>query len=166
MNKSINCYNNGVYYFKKSYMKKLIIFLSVIAILASCNSTQKVEDNTSSDKVTSVEQTSNVDTNNIETSNEQQSGDTQVSDIPSTWTSDVKLFTLEDVAIHDTKEDCYTIIDWKIYDISNFFWKHPWWDKSLLKLCWIDWSKLFNWKHWDNEKAIMKRDSFYVWDLK
>lgn len=74
-------------------------------------------------------------------------------------------FLKEVVANHNKQEDCYTIIDWKVYDITSFFWTHPGWDKKILWLCWIDWTDKFTNKHGENEKAIMTKDTFYIGDL-
>lgn len=35
----------------------------------------------------------------------------------------MKVFTINDVSKHNTKEDCYIIIDNNVYDMSNF--SHP-----------------------------------------
>lgn len=80
--------------------------------------------------------------------------------------SENKWLTLEEVAKHSSSSDCYTVIDWKVYDVTSFFWKHPGWDANLAKTCWIDATELFNNKHWANEKAKMKKEEFLVWELK
>lgn len=130
-------------------MKKLFLLISVLLIVVSCN-----KENTDNwDRVKGSE-------NNVKNGLEVSSWST------STWASDVTSYSLEEVAIHNKKEDCYTWIDWKVYDVTSFFGKHPWWDDNLLKLCWIDWTEMFNSVHAKNQKAIMVRDSLYVWDLK
>lgn len=187
-------------------MKKIMILLSIVMILISCNK-QKIEnienkvedrqnvstgqslkddDNFINMSWSSSEDKNDLDENksqeieeeseDIEDENEQEQesnskDDTSTTSIKITNTTDittskVKTFTLEEVAKHDKKEDCYTWIDWKVYDVTSFFGKHPWWDDNLLKLCWIDWTEMFNSVHAKNQKAIMVRDSLYVWDLK
>lgn len=76
-----------------------------------------------------------------------------------------KIISKDTVKNHNTKEDCYTIIDNKVYDITSFFGKHPGWDDKILGLCWVDWTDKFTNQHGENEKAIIKRDSFYIWEL-
>jgi len=80
--------------------------------------------------------------------------------------NDEKFISLEEVKKHSKAWDCYTILDWKVYDISSFFGVHPGWDENLLKICWIDWTELFKNKHWANEKAMIKKEKFYIWYLK
>lgn len=75
-------------------------------------------------------------------------------------------FSISDIEKHNSKEDCYTVLDWKVYNVSSFFWKHPWWDDNLMKTCWIDATKIFQWKHWNNAKAQIKKDEFYIWEIK
>jgi len=36
-----------------------------------------------------------------------------------------KFFTLKEVAEHDTKEDCWIIIEGTVYDISTYIERHP-----------------------------------------
>ncbi len=73
--------------------------------------------------------------------------------------------TKAEVALHNTKSDCYTIIDAKVYDITSFFGKHPGGDEKIIWLCWIDWSAKFKWVHWKNEKAIMTKDKYFKANL-
>lgn len=74
-------------------------------------------------------------------------------------------FTREEVAKHNTKSDCYTIIDAKVYDITSFFGKHPGWDSKIIWLCWIDWSAKFNSVHWESEKANITKDKYFKANL-
>ncbi|KAJ6809450.1 cytochrome b5-like [Iris pallida] len=45
---------------------------------------------------------------------------------------DGKVFTLEDVAKHNSKEDCWLIIGGKVYDVTKFLDDHPGGDDVLL----------------------------------
>ena len=74
--------------------------------------------------------------------------------------------TLEEVAKHSSSSDCYTVIDGSVYDVTNFFGKHPGWDKNLAKTCWIDATELFNNAHWKDEKAKIKKEDFLIWKLR
>jgi cytochrome b involved in lipid metabolism len=121
-------------------MKKSLIIFSLFFILISCSS--------------NIDKT-NVSTWVLETPIVDNSGSTDIK----------KIISKDNVANHNTKEDCYTIIDDKVYDITSFFGKHPGWDDKILGLCWVDWTDKFTNKHGENEKAIMKKDTFYIWDL-
>ena len=74
--------------------------------------------------------------------------------------------SITEVEKHNKKWDCYTVLDWKVYDVSSFFGTHPGWDDNLLKTCWKDATTLFQWVHWNNAKAKMKKEEFYIWNLK
>ncbi|RME52388.1 hypothetical protein D6783_04665 [Candidatus Woesearchaeota archaeon] len=52
--------------------------------------------------------------------------------------------TEEEVSLHASKDDCWMIIDGKVYDITAFFRKHPGGDKNLLKGCGLDASRLYD----------------------
>eukprot|EP00121_Abeoforma_whisleri_P009234 Awhi_evm1s8489 len=46
--------------------------------------------------------------------------------------SDVKKFTPEEIAKHKTSEDCWFVIDGKVYDVSEFMDEHPGGEEALL----------------------------------
>lgn len=73
--------------------------------------------------------------------------------------------SMEEVEKHNNNGDCYTVLDWKVYDVSSFFWTHPGWDDNLSKTCGIDATELFEGQHWNNAKAQMKKDDFYIGEL-
>ncbi|KAG5603592.1 hypothetical protein H5410_025084 [Solanum commersonii] len=43
-----------------------------------------------------------------------------------------KLFTMEEASEHNTKDDCWVIIDGKVYDVSSYLDEHPGGDDVLL----------------------------------
>jgi len=77
----------------------------------------------------------------------------------------INTYTMEEVFLHNTKENCLSIIVWKVYEITSFFGKHWGWDDSLLKICWKDWTELFYGQHWSDPKAKNKLESLYKWEL-
>lgn len=56
---------------------------------------------------------------------------------------DSKTFTSSQVAEHDTRNDCWTIIDGSVYDITSYISKHPG-GNEIERACGIDGSSLFN----------------------
>lgn len=63
----------------------------------------------------------------------------------------MKVFTLEEVSKHNTKEDCYIIIDNNVYDMSKF--DHPG-GKIIFNYAGKDASKIFHEMH--NSKILKK----------
>ncbi|KAK2968853.1 hypothetical protein RJ640_008020 [Escallonia rubra] len=43
-----------------------------------------------------------------------------------------KLYTMQEAAQHNTKEDCWVVIDGKVYDVSPYLDEHPGGDDVLL----------------------------------
>ncbi|KAL3367744.1 hypothetical protein AABB24_008881 [Solanum stoloniferum] len=43
-----------------------------------------------------------------------------------------KLVTMEEAAEHNTKDDCWVVIDGKVYDVSSYLDEHPGGDDVLL----------------------------------
>jgi cytochrome b involved in lipid metabolism len=64
--------------------------------------------------------------------------DTTSSNNNSGSTNDVSQYTLSDVAAHSTQSDCWTAIDGKVADITNYFGKHPAGDGMLAQSCGVD----------------------------
>jgi cytochrome b involved in lipid metabolism len=54
-----------------------------------------------------------------------------------------KPITIAEVSTHNTKNDCWTIINGKVYDITDYINSHPGGDE-ILRACGIDGSTLFN----------------------
>ncbi|MBN2086732.1 hypothetical protein JW758_00115 [Candidatus Peregrinibacteria bacterium] len=52
----------------------------------------------------------------------------------------VKQYTLEEVALHTTEDDCWTIINSKVYDVTEAVLTH---NPSILMGCGIDGTELF-----------------------
>lgn len=76
-----------------------------------------------------------------------------------------KVISLEEVAQHKSKDDCWTAINGKVYDVTAFFGKHPGGDRNLYRVCGIDATEAFEAKHGYNSKAISTLESFYIDNL-
>ncbi|EGX93257.1 cytochrome b5, putative [Cordyceps militaris CM01] len=57
--------------------------------------------------------------------------------------SDVKAFTFQDVAEHNTKKDCYLVVHDKVYDCSRFIDEHPGGEEVILDVAGQDASEAF-----------------------
>uniref|UniRef100_A0A5B7AX38 Cytochrome b5 heme-binding domain-containing protein n=1 Tax=Davidia involucrata TaxID=16924 RepID=A0A5B7AX38_DAVIN len=49
-----------------------------------------------------------------------------------------KLFTMQEASQHNTKEDCWIVIDGKVYDVSSYLDEHPGGDDVVLAATGID----------------------------
>ncbi len=54
----------------------------------------------------------------------------------------VTRITAEEVASHDSRDDCWTVINGKVYNITGFISSHPGGDE-ILRACGIDATSLF-----------------------
>lgn len=52
-------------------------------------------------------------------------------------------YTMEEIAMHNTREDCWTVINGSVADVTSFFGKHPGGDDNLAKACGVDATTMF-----------------------
>jgi len=91
----------------------------------------------------------------------------QASVTPETETSNT--FTLEEVAVHDNKEDCWLVINDKVYEVTSFIAKHPG-GEAILQGCGKDATVLFKTRPMGSdtehsEKAYKFLETLYLGDL-
>lgn len=97
---------------------------------------------------------SNISNNNSQTSDVVNNED-QNSDADKT-----RFITLEEIALHNSKESCWTAIDNNVYDVTSFTSKHKGGDR-ILAVCGIDGTDLFTGKspmgraHGDLAKMVL-----------
>jgi cytochrome b involved in lipid metabolism len=73
---------------------------------------------------------------------EQQESTTTTIKQPSNGTIEQTEFTLNDVALHDSRDDCWMVIEGFVYDVTDFIVSHPG-GNALLEGCGIDATELF-----------------------
>lgn len=73
----------------------------------------------------------------------QESTSTMETSQPSNQAETEQRYTLAQVAEHDQKSDCWTVIDGNVYDITSYVPRHPGGDE-ILQACGTDGSSLFN----------------------
>lgn len=71
-------------------------------------------------------------------------------------------YSLDEVAIHATKEDCWTAIDGVVYDVTKFVSSHPGGEGSIISLCGKDGTDGFNGQHGSDDQAKSKLKSFEI----
>eukprot|EP00262_Sarcandra_glabra_P017168 TRINITY_DN57_c0_g1_i1.p1 TRINITY_DN57_c0_g1~~TRINITY_DN57_c0_g1_i1.p1 ORF type:complete len:151 (+),score=26.11 TRINITY_DN57_c0_g1_i1:48-455(+) len=75
--------------------------------------------------------------------------------------ADAKVFSLEDVSKHNTRQDCWLVIDGKVYDVTKFLEDHPGGDEVLLSATGKDATDDFeDVGHSSSARAMM--DEFFV----
>jgi cytochrome b involved in lipid metabolism len=77
-----------------------------------------------------------------------------------------KTYTMEEVAKHNSKESCWTVIRGEVYDLTNWIDKHPGGADKILKICGKDGTDLFVRQHGDKEKPEKILESFEIGVLK
>lgn len=93
---------------------------------------------------------------------------TYTNEPPQTTKQDVNrtsTFTVADVATHNSRTSCYTIIRGNIYDVTLFIDKHPGGSEAVLKTCGTDGTELFVAKHGGKEKMEQTLETMKVGTL-
>lgn len=88
-------------------------------------------------------------------------------DTPTTSPEEVT-FTLAEVQVHNTKEDCWTIVNGEVFDITTYIPRHPG-GSIILNACGTDGTDLFMTKGGTgsdhSETAKRLRDGFFIGTL-
>ncbi|MDQ5962570.1 MAG: hypothetical protein QG653_377 [Patescibacteria group bacterium] len=76
-------------------------------------------------------------------------------------------YTMQDIAMHNNQDSCYSVIQNKVYDLTLWVNAHPGGSKAILSLCGIDGTEKFMNKHKGEEKFMtILNTRFYVGNLK
>lgn len=71
-------------------------------------------------------------------------------------------YTLDDVAKHNTKEDCWSVVDGVVYDLTQFVSSHPGGADKIVGMCGRDATDDFNGQHGSDDDAKKKLESFEI----
>jgi len=74
-------------------------------------------------------------------------------------------YTGEQVALHNTAGDCWTIVNSKVYNVSAYVALHPGGQAAINSLCGLNGSTLFNAQHSTNAAANAALAGYYIGDL-
>lgn len=72
------------------------------------------------------------------------------------------VYTAADVAAHDDADSCWSIIDGKVYDLTQWIAKHPGGERGILSLCGVDGSAAFNGQHGSFAQAKNALEGFAI----
>lgn len=64
----------------------------------------------------------------------------------------VGVFTMVQVASHNSASSCWSVIDGNIYDLTNWIGQHPGGEQAIKGLCGIDGTAAFHGQHGDSKK--------------
>ncbi len=74
-------------------------------------------------------------------------------------------YTLSQVQSHNTSTDCWTIVNNKVYNLTNFIALHPGGSSAIISLCGTDGTAAFTTQHSGNTTANNTLADFYIGDL-
>lgn len=129
----------------------LLIFSACIGVEETTNPPQ--EENTQTETENSSENTSEEDTNEENTNEENISEE------------DTTSYTMAEVQKHNTKDNCWVVIDKKVYDLTKWAPVHPGGSNNITKLCGTDGTAAFTGKHGSNDKALSTLTKYFLHDL-
>lgn len=75
----------------------------------------------------------------------------------------ISTFSLEEVAKHNIPQDCYLVIEDKVYDVTKYINSHPG-GNEILRGCGKDATDLFVGKP-HSDAAVSIKESYYIGDL-
>ncbi len=85
-----------------------------------------------------------------------------VSAPPDDTVVDSTVFSAEDVAQHSTAEDCWTIVDGNVYDVTPFVSRHPGGLAAISQICGVDGTERFIGKHGSDSAPNSQLDSLKI----
>lgn len=100
----------------------------------------------------------------ISTSNDpvtEQSVDTSAISDPQTIS-----YTLTEVSAHASVATCWTIIDGKVYDLTDFVDEHQGGDRNILRICGIDGTRTFSGQHGGQAAPLSTLAEFFIGNLR
>jgi len=120
-------------------MKKFTTILLTSLFLVACGGGEidPIDDNIDiTDNIGVTDETDNTDNTEDPTDN-----------------TDTPTYTMEDVQVHDSEEDCWTVIDNTVYDMTEWINEHPGGAGPIKNLCGVDSTEAFAKIHGDSESA-------------
>jgi cytochrome b involved in lipid metabolism len=85
---------------------------------------------------------------------------------PVTLVPTIKTYSSTEVSVHNSKTDCWSIVNGKVYNLTSWIDKHPGGAQAISAMCGKDGSAGFNDQHGADDKPANVLIKFYVGDLK
>lgn len=78
--------------------------------------------------------------------------------------SDTQMQTVsaQEVALHNTQDDCYSILDGKVYDLTGFIQQHPGGSNAIIGMCGIDATEKYGNAHGESKGAAATLAQFQI----
>ena len=73
--------------------------------------------------------------------------------------------TLEELALHNTAQDCWSTVNGKVYDLTEFVSQHPGGSDKIEQICGRDGTSAFNGEHRGDDTAISTLGNLLIGDL-
>ncbi len=73
--------------------------------------------------------------------------------------------TVDNVKLHNTSKDCWSIVDNKVYDLTSWITRHPGGSKAIISMCGIDASASYNDQHGGQKRPANELAGFLLGDL-
>jgi len=70
--------------------------------------------------------------------------------------------TLAEVATHNSRTSCWSMINGKVYDLTSWIPNHPGGEDAILSLCGVDGSSEFNGQHGTAKKQLLILSGFMI----
>lgn len=84
---------------------------------------------------------------------------------PATEVDDPTVFSAAEVAEHSTAEDCWTIVDGIVYDVTPFVSRHPGGAGAISRICGVDGTAEFSDKHGSDSAPNSQLESLKIGTL-
>ena len=76
-----------------------------------------------------------------------------------------KTYTMADVQSHNAESSCWSAVNGKVYDLTNWINQHPGGPEKITQICGIDGSQGFNGQHGGQPEPESMLQEFYIGDL-
>lgn len=80
-------------------------------------------------------------------------------------TTAAQAYTMAQVATHNSATSCWSAINGKVYDLTNWINQHPGGPDHILSICGKDGSSAFNAQHGNDSRPQQILQTFYIGDL-